>query len=347
MRRRLLFAAGTIVCAAVALVYVVVAGRAPAPAATPKPPAQLLPAAAPATSPVTSRLLAAPDVRGRKLLFVDLDRNNVKNFGGVAVAPLANPEARRVLPGLRCERVYFAAGHGLCLAKGGAFGTLYSAKILDASFKVHGSVPIDGVPSRTRVSPDGRYGSTTTFVSGHSYADHGKFSTQTLLIDLVRGKTIANLERFVVTNHGERIDAPDVNFWGVTFARDSNRFYATLATGSKTYLIEGNVARRTARVLHENVECPSLSPDGTRIAYKKRVEFAPRSPKIWHLYVLDLRTMHETALAEEHAIDDQAEWLGNDLVVYGYGEEVWAVPADGSGAAQRVLTGATSPAALA
>ena len=45
-----------------------------------------------------------------------------------------------------------------------------------------------------------------------------------------------------------------------------------MATGGKTYLIEGSVAERTARVLHENVECPSLSPDGTRIAYKSRTD---------------------------------------------------------------------------
>ena len=38
----------------------------------------------------------------------------------------------------------------------------------------------------------------------------------------------------------------DFNFWGVTFARDGNRFYATLGTGGKTYLVEGDVAARQA-----------------------------------------------------------------------------------------------------
>jgi hypothetical protein len=70
------------------------------------------------------------------------------------------------------------------------------------------------------------------------------------------------------------VDAPNVNFWGITFARDSDRFYATMATGGRvaeiganggTHLIEGSVAARTAKVIHDNVECPSLSPDGTRI----------------------------------------------------------------------------------
>ena len=50
---------------------------------------------------------------------------------------------------------------------------------------------------------------------------------------------VASLEQFRVTHRGRTIDAPDVNVWGVTFARDSDRFYATLATGGETYLIEG------------------------------------------------------------------------------------------------------------
>ncbi len=87
------------------------------------------------------------------------------------------------------------------------------------------------------------YGATTTFVSGHSYAEPGKFSTQTTLIDMRRGKRIADLESFRVTNGGRRVDAPDVNFWGVTFARNADRFYATLAYGGHTHLIEGSVKR--------------------------------------------------------------------------------------------------------
>ena len=35
---------------------------------------------------------------------------------------------------------------------------------------------VAGVPSRARVSPDGRYGSVTLFVTGHSYADRGRAS---------------------------------------------------------------------------------------------------------------------------------------------------------------------------
>ena len=77
---------------------------------------------------------------------------------------------------------------------------------------------VGGVPSRARVSPDGRYGATTVFVTGHSYASTGAFSTETLIIDLATGQSLGNLEEWKVEKDGQTIDAPDVNFWGVTFA---------------------------------------------------------------------------------------------------------------------------------
>jgi hypothetical protein len=207
-------------------------------------------------------------------------------------------------------------------------------------------IPLTGVPSRARISPDGRYGVATTFVSGHSYARPGTFSTRTVIIDLLSGNEVADLEQFDAEIGRHRVDAPDVNYWGVTFARNSNRFYATLATGGKTYLMGGDVRKRHLRAIHENVECPSLSPDQTRIAYKKRVNVVDGSPSIWQLYVLDLRTMRETALAETRPIDDQVEWLDNDTVLYGVDEEVWQVPTDGSGTPFRFLRAAASPAVV-
>jgi hypothetical protein len=348
------FVGGVAVCAAVAATYAFAASRspelspaAPATPAAPAPAAQQPVSAAPAAASTgVTALLQAKDVSRRHLLFRDLDRSNTANFGRIAIAPVSNPAERRLVGSVRCERVYFAAGRGLCLAQGGGFGTLYSAEVLDASYRVAHRIPLSGLPSRARISPDGRYGATTTFVTGHSYNSPGKFSTQTLLLDLARGKVVANLEKFRVTHGGTVVDKPDVNFWGVTFARDSNQFYATMATGGKTYLIEGDVAARTARTLRENVECPSLSPDGTRIAYKKSVVYAPGSPRIWRLHVLNLRTTRDVALAETLPIDDQAEWLGNRLVLYRNSEELRVVPADGSGAPLSLLPGADSPATL-
>jgi dipeptidyl aminopeptidase/acylaminoacyl peptidase len=285
-------------------------------------------------------LVAARSAHAPRLLLRNLDRARPQDFGRVAVAPLAPGGARTLLP-LRCERVYFAAGSGLCLARGGGFASSYRARVFGADLRVRGEVAVDGIPSRARVSPDGRYGSATLFVTGHSYADTGGFSTTTTLIDLRTGRKIAQLEDFTATRDGRTITARDINYWGVTFAHDSDRFYATLATGGKIYLVEGSVRARIVRTIHEGVECPSLSPDGTRIAYKKRVG---AGGKRWRLYVLDLRTMRETPLAERRSVDDQAEWLDDRSVLYGLDESIWTVPADGSGRPVTYAPRADSPA---
>jgi hypothetical protein len=264
--------------------------------------------------------------------------------GQVAMAPLAAPGGPRTLAPLRCARVHLsAAGVGLCLARRRGFAAGYEARLLGPDLRVRHTVPVDGIPSRARVSPDGRYGAVTLFVTGDSYAEPGSFSTRTTIIDLVRGRRVAELEDFAVVHGERRVTAIDVNFWGVTFARESDRFFATLATGGRTYLLEASVRRRAARVIHENVECPSLSPDGSRIAFKKRTGSA-ETP--WRLTVLDLRTMRETPLAETRSVDDQAEWLDDDRVLYGIGDAVWAVRADGRGRPARFIAGAGSPAVV-
>jgi hypothetical protein len=93
-------------------------------------------------------------------------------------------------------------------------------------------------------------------------------------------------------------------------------------------------------VLHENVECPSISPDNTRIAYKKWLG------NRWRLHVLDLKTMQETPLAEERPVDDQVEWLDNNRILYGMSPDTWVVPADGGGAPRKFLSDALSPAVV-
>jgi uncharacterized repeat protein (TIGR01451 family) len=215
--------------------------------------------------------------------------------------------------------------------------------VFGPDFRIIHDVPLGGFPSRVRVSPDGRYGATTVFVSGHSYADAG-FSTETTLINLETGAKIGNLEQFTLLRDGQRFRGIDFNYWGVTFARDGDRFYATLGTGRRTYLVEGSVIERRMQTMRENVECPSLSPDGTRLAFKKRVGGLLGS--VWRFHVLDLSTLTETALAELRSIDDQIEWFDDRQVLYGDGSTVWIAAADGSGEPRKFLSQASSPTVL-
>ncbi|AUY53446.1 PD40 domain-containing protein [Streptomyces sp. CB01881] len=94
------------------------------------------------------------------------------------------------------------------------------------------------------------------------------------------------------------------------------------------------------------MECPSLSPDGTRLAYRSRL-----SGGGWRLTVLRLADLAELPLAETRSADDQPAWLDDATVAYGLPHDgtdadVWAVPADGSGRPAVLARDAESPAVL-
>jgi Tol biopolymer transport system component len=159
---------------------------------------------------------------------------------------------------------------------------------------------------------------------------------------------LPNLEEFTVRSGGSVVDSIDRNYWGVTFIPGSDEFYATLQTGGRIYLIKGDVSSRTGDVVGTDIECPSLSPDGTRIAFKERDGGAAVT---WHLGVLDLDSGGRWRLGETRSVDDQVEWADDDTVIYGLPTstagsaetDVWAVPADGSGHPSRWIARAWSP----
>ncbi|MFL4903701.1 TolB-like translocation protein [Streptomyces sp. MMS24-I2-30] len=263
--------------------------------------------------------------------------------------PAGAPDAPRTASGVTCLRFHAASGTGVCLqAVHGPVSDSYRALILDARLRTTARYDVPGIPSRARVSPSGRFAAWTAFVGGDSYAGTN-FSTRTTIVDTATGRLIPSLEEFHVVKDGRAHTSPDVNFWGVTFAADDRTFYATLATKGTTYLVRGDLTTDTVTTLHENVECPSLSPDGTRIAYKKRVPGLPADAP-WHLYVLGLRTMRETPLAERRSVDDQVVWRDAHTIVYAlpgdYGADLYQVPADGTGTARRISPAAVSPAYL-
>ena len=291
---------------------------------------------------------AAPDP-ARQFLVRHTGLNRSHGFLAVE-SDLGGARTRRATP-LMCHRLHFAAGRGSCLVVERDFFTTYTAVLFDAAFRPRHRIPLNGIPSRTRVSPDGRHAATTVFVSGHSYAD-SLFSTETSIVDTETGAPlVANLEELPVLRDGQRFHALDFNFWGVTFAADGDRFFVTLGTGGTVYLVEGSLAERTMRVFTEGIECPALSPDETRVAFKKRMPGSARPH--WRPHVLDLATLEETALAETRNVDDQVEWLDDGSILYALPEEpgspiahVWVVPADGSGRPEIFLDQASSPTVL-
>lgn len=332
--RTLLFA-GVVAAAVLAIVAYVLLRPTPAPAVVLKT--------------VASPEALAAIVKSPHLLFrsTDYDAGTGGQLGVVALDGLDRPP---LFTPLTCERVYFASGTGICLTAERGMTTSYRAELFDRAFQTRHRLDLAGVPSRTRVAPDGAMVASTNFVNGDSYAA-SSFSTRTVLATAATGTVIADLETFDVTKDGAPFKSADFNFWGVTFLKEPNRFYATLATAGQIYLVEADAANRIARVVRSGIECPSLSPDNRRIAFKKR-EAGVRL--LWRIHVLDLQSGTETPLAETRSVDDQVEWLDDETILYALPSggkarptmDIWAAAADGSGTPRVMLINAESPAVV-
>src|ERR1700748_293861 len=80
---------------------------------------------------------------------------------------------------LDCERVYYAAGHGICMGVAPS-GVDYTAKVFNDRLESEETIALSGLPSRARVSEDGRYGAMTVFVNGDAYlGSSGSLSART------------------------------------------------------------------------------------------------------------------------------------------------------------------------
>ena len=285
-------------------------------------------AAAPRPIVAARPVLAAPPARPF-LMFINLVPDQA--FKHVVLTPLAAPDGPQYVTPLQCDRVYYAGSRGLCLtaATDRAGTPSYIARVFDEHFAQLHTMTLTGAPSRTRLSPDGRRAAFTVFDEGHSYAD-GVFSTRTTIVDTIAGTAIGELESWKVTKDGAPFANRDFNFWGVTFAPDGDTFYATLRTQGSAYLIQGHVDTREARVLMQGAECPSLSPDQSRIAFKKRLG---GSGGWWQLSLFDLSTHAVHALAgDTESVDDQVEWLDASNLIYfrpnADGNIIWRLSTD-------------------
>ncbi|MEJ1921975.1 hypothetical protein KHB019_001230 [Microbacterium sp. KHB019] len=288
---------------------------------------------------------------GDRILF----RNTAsgQGYGHVASVPLAEPGGPRAVLDIACDRVAASGGAISCLRSERGITPSYGAHLYDAAGTTEQlGWALPGIPSRTRFSPDGSLVATTSFVTGHAYATIG-FSTETVIHRTDDGESFGSLEEWTLLIDGAPSAPLDRNYWGVTFV-DDDTFYATvgMTTTGETHLVVGDIAKRTLTALADDVECPSLSPDGTRIAFK-RVTSGSGPTVHWTPAVYDIASAAVTVLdTESRSVDDQIAWLDDGTLLYGMpndtvgDSDVWSLNADGSGTPTILIEHAWSPAVV-
>ncbi|MFF1382991.1 TolB family protein [Arthrobacter sp. NPDC058288] len=274
-----------------------------------------------------------------------------QGYGMAATVPLGEPAGQRYLAPEACDRIYGTARTIVCLKTNRGLVTNFEALLLNRDWQTTSRWAVPGMPSRTRMSADGSLVSATVFVTGHSYGASG-FSTETSISRTDGSPVTGSLEGFALLVNGAQVTAADRNIWGVTFVPgDGDAFYATAASSGRIWLVKGSISARTLTAIHDGVECPSVSPDGTRVAYKKNTG-TPLAAH-WKIAILDLADGNETVLSEARSVDDQVEWLDDGTLLYGLprdgaegDSDIWQIGADRSARASLYIEHAWSPSVV-
>jgi len=278
--------------------------------------------------------------RGEHLVFQNVVRSD--DYAETSLVPLDSPAGMRLATGLVCERVHFASGHGICLTGEHDAVSRYFATTFDAAFQPTGRIELDGAPTFTRVSPDGRL-AAASFQTSPPTAQLPFAPTETWILDTLNGNVIADLSSFALQRDGVEVTEQEIDHWGVTFKGDGNGFFATVRFGGNIFLAEGSLEENRLSVLQAGISAPSLSPDQSRLAFARLVS---NIGPTWRFHVLDLASGTMTELPESKSIDDQMEWMGDSDLLYGFATDIWMIAADGGSSPLPFLFGGLSPAVV-
>lgn len=254
---------------------------------------------------------------------VVVDRTPGPDYGRVAI--IAADGSRRHMD-RSCLRVHVAGEVGVCLtgrdhnsaaAKTDETTETWETVVFDATDDRAAKIRSyqSPFPSRARVRADGSRYTTTGFVNGREYEEIGATeTTQTLaLIDDPTGAgPMVGLSQFHVDGSARRYTTDRFQYWGVSFG-DQDRFWVTGYFDDETgpEIMIGDVATMTLEPAGHFGSCPSVSPDGATVVFKKT-----RAAGGFVLVALDIESGTETVVGETRSVNDQVEWIDNDTIIY-------------------------------
>jgi hypothetical protein len=285
-----------------------------------------------------SQVLASPFVMFRTLA-------PAERSGRVAMVPALTPETTRVFTKLSCARVHYAGGAGICLVEEPQGNQVVHAAYFFDRTLTHGKrLILAGVPTRARISPDGRRAAITVYGEEEMPGGGERLATNTVLVDLSNGSVFARLREFALEGPGQPAADAALDYSSVAFGTDTDRFFATLSTTSNWYIVSGSLGARRLTIVAEGLASEALSPDGARLAVKRRVG----ERGFWQAMVFDVATKAVEPLRHARSIDDQIEWLDRDHIAYHDATErgtgIWALAIDGRSEPRLLIPDAYSPA---
>ena len=153
-----------------------------------------------------------------------------------------------------------------------------------------------------------------------------------------------------VERQGRPFKHQDFNFWGVTFARDSNTFYATVSSGGVFYLVRGDATTRRGRGHRRRCRMPFAlarqPPAGVQEASDDQ-----RPADLAAGAVRSRQRTHDLVSGETRSVDDQVEWLDDQRILYSTpspdrpGSMTVSVASVDEGSTTQLLADAYSPSA--
>ena len=233
-------------------------------------------------------------------------------------SPLDDPAGPRAFTDVACDRVdATATGPRACAPSAASSPSTPGTTSGPTHRRERARDLRPGIPSRTRLSPDGTLVASTVFVAGHSYMQVG-FSTATEIRDGRRHRPRQPRAVRRSCSTASTVAPLDRNIWGVTFATTTTPSTPRSAPAGRPTWSSGDLAARTLTAVADDAECPALSPDGTTVGFKRGRPSATGRPGGRRRCSTSRPASGPSSPARARtASTTRCEWLDDDTLLYG------------------------------